>query len=254
MQPIPRYNVLGTGISAVNLATTRAIILAALADGRSGYVSTADVRAVNLAADDPAFRSDLNGSLLTTPDGMPLVWLGRLLGHRFVDRVYGPDLMLDLCAATAGAGRTHFFVGGAPGVAKALGRRLQERFPDLQIVGTASPPFRPPTPDEDAALVANIANARPDFLWVGLSLPERERFMARLSPQLAGTIMVGVGAAFDLLSGRVPQAPRWIQRSGLEWLFRLSLEPRRLAPRYFRHLPVFCFRVFIQLTRLRRYD
>jgi N-acetylglucosaminyldiphosphoundecaprenol N-acetyl-beta-D-mannosaminyltransferase len=253
MQPIPRYNILGTGISAVNLATARATILAALADGRSGYVSTADVRAVNLAADDPVFRSDLNGSLLTTPDGMPLVWLGRLLGYRSVDRVYGPDLMLELCAATAGTGQTHFFVGGAPGVAETLGLRLQERFPGLRIAGTASPPFRPLTPDEDAALVAKIANAQPDFLWVGLSLPERERFMARIQPALGATIMIGVGAAFDLLSGRVRQAPRWIQRSGLEWLFRLCLEPRRLAPRYFRHLPVFCFRVFTQLTRLRTY-
>jgi N-acetylglucosaminyldiphosphoundecaprenol N-acetyl-beta-D-mannosaminyltransferase len=216
-------------------------------------VSTADVRAVNLAADDPVFRSDLNGSLLTTPDGMPLVWLGRLLGYRSVDRVYGPDLMLELCAATAGTGQTHFFVGGAPGVAETLGLRLQERFPGLRIAGTASPPFRPLTPDEDAALVAKIANAQPDFLWVGLSLPERERFMARIQPALGATIMIGVGAAFDLLSGRVRQAPRWIQRSGLEWLFRLCLEPRRLAPRYFRHLPVFCFRVFTQLTRLRTY-
>jgi N-acetylglucosaminyldiphosphoundecaprenol N-acetyl-beta-D-mannosaminyltransferase len=134
-----------------------------------------------------------------------------------------------------------------------LGLRLQERFPGLRIAGTASPPFRPLTPDEDAALVAKIANAQPDFLWVGLSLPERERFMARIQPALGATIMIGVGAAFDLLSGRVRQAPRWIQRSGLEWLFRLCLEPRRLAPRYFRHLPVFCFRVFTQLTRLRTY-
>jgi N-acetylglucosaminyldiphosphoundecaprenol N-acetyl-beta-D-mannosaminyltransferase len=254
MQPIPRYNVLGTGISAVNLATARAAILAALATGRPGYVSTADVRAVNLATDDPVLRSHLNGSLLTTPDGMPLVWLGRLLGHRSVDRVYGPDLMLDLCAATAGTGQTHFFVGGAPGVAETLSRRLQARFPGLRIAGTASPPFRPLTADEEAALFAKIAKAHPDIIWVGLSLPERERFMARLSPKLGATIMIGVGAAFDLLSGQVRQAPRWIQRSGFEWFFRLCLEPRRLAPRYLRHLPLFCFRVFTQLTRLRRYD
>ena len=254
MQPIPRYNVLGTGISAVNLATARATILDELAAGRSGYVSTADVRAVNLAVDDPVFRSDLNRSLLTTPDGMPLVWLGRLLGHRSVDRVYGPDLMLDLCAATMGTKQTHFFVGGAPGVAETLSLRLQERFPGLRIVGTVSPPFRSLTAEEESALVTQITNARPDILWVGLSLPERERFMVRLQPALGATIMIGVGAAFDLLSGQVRQAPRWIQRSGFELLFRLCLEPRRLAPRYFRHLPLFCFRVFAQLTRLRRYD
>jgi N-acetylglucosaminyldiphosphoundecaprenol N-acetyl-beta-D-mannosaminyltransferase len=191
MQPIPRYNVLGTGISAVDLTTARAAILAARAAGRGGYVSTADVRTVNLAANDPVFRSILNASLLTTPDGMPLVWLGRLLGHRSVSRVYGPDLMLDLCAATAGTGQTHSFVGGAPGVAETLSRRLQERFPGLQVVGTISPPFRPLTADEEAALIAQMANSRPDFLWVGLGLPERERFMARLAPKLGSTIMIG---------------------------------------------------------------
>ena len=254
MQPIPRYNVLGTGISAVNLATAREAVLAAVVSRRIGYVSTADVRAVNLAAGDPAFRSRLNGSLLTTPDGMPLVWLGRLLGHRSVGRVYGPDLMLELCAATAGGRQSHFLVGGAPGVAAGLANRLRERFPGLRIAGTASPPFRALTEGEEAGLAAQIADAHPDIVWVGLGLPERERFMAALLPRIGSTVMIGVGAAFDLLSGRVRQAPRWIQRSGFEWLFRLALEPRRLAPRYFRHLPQFCLRVVAQLAHLRRYN
>ena len=254
LPPIPRYNILGTGISAANLATARAAVLAAIEQRRPGYVCTADVRAVNLAAEDPEFRAHLNGSLLTTPDGMPLVWLGRLLGHRTVDRVYGPDLMLSVCAATAGTGHAHFLYGGACGVAEALAARLRELFPGLRIVGTATPPFRPLTAGEEAGLVAQVAAAKPDIFWVGLGLPERERFMARMLPRFEPMVMLGVGAAFDLLSGRVRQAPRWIQRSGFEWLFRLCLEPGRLAPRYFRHLPLFVFRVSAQLTRLRRFD
>jgi N-acetylglucosaminyldiphosphoundecaprenol N-acetyl-beta-D-mannosaminyltransferase len=208
---------------------------------------------VNLAAEDPEFRAHLNGSLLTTPDGMPLVWLGRLMGHRTVERVYGPDLMLSLCAATAGPGHAHFLYGGASGVAGALAARLQERFPGLRIAGTATPPFRPLTPAEEASLVAQVAAARPDIFWVGLGLPERERFMARMLSRFEPMVMLGVGAAFDLLSGRVRQAPRWVQRSGFEWLFRLCLEPRRLAPRYFRHLPLFVLRVSAQLSGLRKY-
>ena len=253
LPPIPRYDILGTGISAANLATACDAVLAAVGQRNPGYVCTVDVRAVNLAAEDPEFRAHLNGSLLTTPDGMPLVWLGRLMGHRTVERGYGPDLMLSLCAATAGPGHAHFLYGGASGVAGALAARLQERFPGLRIAGTATPPFRPLTPAEEASLVAQVAAARPDIFWVGLGLPERERFMARMLSRFEPMVMLGVGAAFDLLSGRVRQAPRWVQRSGFEWLFRLCLEPRRLAPRYFRHLPLFVLRVSAQLSGLRKY-
>ncbi len=253
LPPVPRYNILGTGISAVNLSTAEAAVLAAIGQRSRAYVSTADVRAVNLATEDPEFRRHLNDSLLTTPDGMPLVWLGRLLGHRAVGRVYGPDLMLGLCAATAGTDQAHFFYGGAPGVAETLAARLQKQFPGLRVVGAVAPPFRALTDTEEADLAARVAAAKPDLFWVGLSLPERERFMARMLPRFEPMIMLGVGAAFDLVSGRVRQAPRWIQRSGLEWLFRLCLEPRRLAPRYFRHLPHFIFGVSAQLTGLRNY-
>jgi N-acetylglucosaminyldiphosphoundecaprenol N-acetyl-beta-D-mannosaminyltransferase len=253
LPPVPRFNLLGTGISAVNLSTAEAAVLAALKQRDRACVSTADVRAVSLAAEDPEFRLRLNNSLLTTPDGMPLVWLGRLLGHRSVGRVYGPDLMLSLCAATAGTAHAHFFYGGAPGVAEALAARLQQRFPGLRIVGAVAPPFRALTDAEEAVLVARVAAAKPDLFWVGLGLPERERFMAQMLPRFEPMVMLGVGAAFDLLSGRVRQAPRWIQRSGFEWLFRLGLEPRRLAPRYFRHLPRFILGVSAQLTGLRKF-
>jgi N-acetylglucosaminyldiphosphoundecaprenol N-acetyl-beta-D-mannosaminyltransferase len=253
MQAIPRYNVLGIGISALNLATARAAVLAALAERHKGYVCTADVRVVNLAVNDATRRSRVNASLLTTPDGMPLVWLGRWHGHRDVSRVYGPDLMLDLCAATAATGHSHFFYGGGPGIAEELRTRLITRHPGLRIAGIHTPPFRSLTIGEENELVDRVAAVKPDIFWVGLGVPQREHFMADFLPRLDTTVMIGVGAAFDLLSGRVRQAPRWIQRSGFEWLFRLCLEPRRLAPRYFRHLPLFVLRVAAQLTGLRRY-
>ncbi|HUL55230.1 MAG TPA: WecB/TagA/CpsF family glycosyltransferase [Opitutaceae bacterium] len=253
MQAIPRYNVLGTGISALNLATARAAVLAALAARQQGYVCTADLRVVNLAAEDAAFRAQLNASLLTTPDGMPLVWLGRRSGHRAVGRVYGPDLMRAVCAATVATGYTHYFYGGAPGVAAELRRRLETRFPGLRVVGVRSPPFRTLTAGEEADLCADVAAVKPDLFWVALGVPAREQFMAGHLGRLDTTLMLGVGAAFDLLAGRVRQAPRWIQRSGGEWLFRLCLEPRRLAPRYLRHLPLFALRAAAQFTGLRQY-
>ena len=253
MQAIPRYDVLGVGISALNLPQACAAVLGALGERRKGYVCTADARVLNLAVGDAELRARLNTAFLTTPDGMPVVWLGHLRGHRSVGRVYGPDLMLALCAATAGTGHTHFLYGGAPGVVEKLQDRLRARFPRLRIVGTFTPPFRPLTPAEEAVLAARVAEVRPDLFWVGLGVPERERFMARALPGFETTVMLGVGAAFDLLSGRVPQAPHWMQRGGLEWFFRLCVEPRRLGPRYLRHGPLFVLRVAAQLTGLRKY-
>lgn len=254
MPAIPRYNILGTGISAIDLRQAREAVLAALAERRKGYVCTADARVVDLAADDAALRARLNASFLTTPDGMPLVWLGRALGHRGVGRVYGPDLMIELCAATVATGHSHFFYGGAPGVAESLRDRLVARFPGLRIAGIFTPPFGSLDAETETDLRARVAAARPDLFWVGLGVPAREQFMAECLPKLDTTIMLGVGAAFDLLSGRVRQAPRWVQRGGLEWLFRLGMEPRRLAPRYFWHLPRFTLRVAAQLCGLKKYD
>jgi N-acetylglucosaminyldiphosphoundecaprenol N-acetyl-beta-D-mannosaminyltransferase len=253
MLAIPRYNLLGVGVSALTLSQACEAVMAALAERRRGYICTADARVINLAVRDPELRATLNGSLLTTPDGMPLVWLGRRLGHRTMGRVYGPDLMLEVCAETTATEHTHFLYGGAPGVAEKLQDRLRARFPRLRIVGTFTPPFRPLTPAEESLLAARVAEVKPDLFWVGLGVPERERFMARTLPQLETTLMIGVGAAFDLLSGRVPQAPRWIQRSGLEWLFRLGIEPRRLWRRYLVNNPLFILRVAAQLSGLKKY-
>jgi N-acetylglucosaminyldiphosphoundecaprenol N-acetyl-beta-D-mannosaminyltransferase len=249
-----RYNVLGVRVHALHLAQARDLIIAAARDRTPGaYVCFCDVNSVSCARREPAHLAALNNAFLATPDGMPLVWLGRRAGHRNITRVYGPDLLLEVCAATAGAGLTHFFYGAGPGTAEALAEKLTARFPGLRIAGIETPPFRDLSADEAAALESRIAALRPDFFWVGLSTPKQEKFMAAYAPRLSAGVLLGVGAAFDFLSGRVRQAPRWIQRSGLEWLFRLCTEPRRLAPRYFKNNPLFVLRVLAQKLGLKKY-
>lgn len=247
--PIPRYNVLGVGISALTLDAARDLVLAAKGVRRLGYVCVTPVHAISEAQSDPAFRKILNASYLTTPDGMPVVWLG----PSGVKRVYGPDLMLAVCDAGRAVGLRHFFYGGAPGVAESLRDKLTTRFPGLHVVGLFTPPFRALERGEFSALQAEVARVRPDIIWVGLSTPKQERFMADAWRQLDAGLLIGVGAAFDFHSGRIRQAPRWIQRSGFEWLFRLCTEPRRLGPRYLKTNPLFLARVLAQKTGLKKY-
>ncbi len=248
-----RVNVLGVGISVLNLRTALDAIAGAVRERRRGYLCVTGVHGVMEAQDDDGFKRILNGALLCTPDGMPMVWAGKLGGHREMSRVYGPDLMLAVCAWSQTSGCRHFFYGGADGVAEQLARRLQAKFPKLVIAGTFTPPFRALAADEEDQLRDQIRAARPDILWVGLSTPKQEKFMAEYLPKLDVTLMIGVGAAFDFHSGRVRQAPRWMQRSGLEWLYRLGCEPRRLARRYGRNNPRFLLKYFAQLAGLKKY-
>ncbi|MFM8358377.1 MAG: WecB/TagA/CpsF family glycosyltransferase [Verrucomicrobiota bacterium] len=254
MEPPPRVNVLGVGISVLNLETAVAVLAGAVRAGRRGYVCVTGVHGVMESQSDEALRRIHNASLLTTPDGMPMVWLGRQAGHRSMDRVYGPDLMERVFAWSQGSGATHFFYGGNTGVAEELKGRLEARFPGIRVVGTATPPFRPLTAGEENALVEQVAALRPDFFWVGLSTPKQERFMAAYLPRLETKVMLGVGAAFDFHAGRVDQAPRWIQRSGFEWLYRLAQEPRRLWRRYLRNNPLFLWKIAGQLSGWRKYS
>ena len=180
---------------------------------------------------------------------MPLVWLGRRKVGRFVDRVYGPDLMLEVFKATEGTEFRHFFYGGAPGVAEELKARMESRFPKTTICGVYCPPFRPLNAVEENEFIALIREKKPDIIWVGLSTPKQECFMAEYLPKLDTTLMFGVGAAFDFHSGRVKPAPRWIQRSGFEWLYRMVRDPKRLARRYLVNNPLFVVRIARQLVR-----
>jgi N-acetylglucosaminyldiphosphoundecaprenol N-acetyl-beta-D-mannosaminyltransferase len=248
-----RFNVLGVGVSALSLDDACRRVIAAGRQKHHGYVCVCTAHGVGEARCDAAFRRILNQSFLTTPDGMPLVWLGRHHGHRRITRVYGPDLMLRVCDEGRAAGLRHYFYGGQPGVAESLRLRLCARFPGLDVAGAFTPPFRPLNVSERSALQADVAQKSPDIIWVGLGTPKQERFMAEMWSRLDCALMIGVGAAFDFHSGRVRQAPRWMQRSGLEWLFRLAQEPRRLAPRYLVHNPMFVLRTCAQLSGLRRY-
>jgi N-acetylglucosaminyldiphosphoundecaprenol N-acetyl-beta-D-mannosaminyltransferase len=248
-----RINVLGVGITPLNLPLAVAKFQKAIENRTKGYICVTGVHGVSEAQENPGFRAILNGSFMNTPDGMPMVWMGRLKGHPEMSRVYGPDLLLEICRVSEQTKWRHFFYGGAPGAAEELVASLLARFPQFPVAGTYTPPFRPLNAEEREDLRALVANTKPDIIWVGLSTPKQEAFMAEALPWLDTTLMVGVGAAFDLLSGRVKQAPRWIQRSGFEWLYRTLQEPRRLWKRYFKNNPLFVGRVFLQLTGLRRY-
>jgi len=249
---IPTFEVLGVRLHAMNLAVATEAVLEAVREGRKGYVCVTGVHGVSEAQDDPAFRRILNAAFLNTTDGMPLVWLGRRAVGRQVDRVYGPDLMLEIFRATQHTAHRHFFYGGAPGVAEDLKAKLEARFPGVTIAGTYCPPFRPLNPSEEAELAQLVRDRQPDIIWVGLSTPKQERFMAEYLPKLETTVMFGVGAAFDFHAGRVSQAPRWMQRAGLEWFYRLCREPRRLGRRYLTNNPLFVWRLVMQSLGLRK--
>jgi len=249
-----RVNVLGIGVSAITMADALAWIDHWIARRANQYICVTGVHGVMESQLDPALRVIHNRAGLVTPDGMPLVWISRLRGHRGVERVYGPDLMLACCESSVAKGYRHFFYGGATGVPERLSERLQKRFPGLQIAGQWSPPFRELTTLEEAELIERINTARPDIVWIGLSTPKQERWMARYVGQISAPVLIGVGAAFDMHAGVKKQAPRWMQRSGLEWLFRLGAEPRRLWRRYLINNPWFAWRLLLQWTGVARHD
>ena len=221
--------------------------------GKARYVAVTGMHGVTESRQDPEFSTMLKEADLVVPDGMPLVWLGRLRGFSHLERrVYGPELMETFCRETGGKYR-HFFYGGAPGVADHLAQVEQERH-GIRIAGTCCPPFRPLSEEEDRAVIARIHQASPDVVWVGLSTPKQERWMYEHRDKLSVPLMLGVGAAFDLNTGRLKQAPAWMRERGLEWLFRLMAEPKRLWRRYLVQGSRFVWHVLLELAALRVYE
>lgn len=247
---IPRVDVLGVEISAIDLDTAVSTIAGWIRDDERQYVCVTGVHGVIESQRDPELKQIHNASGMTTPDGMPLVWCGRNAGAHWVERVYGPDLLLRVCEASVAGGWKHFFYGAGPGVAEELSRRMQARYPGMEVVGTLSPPFRDLTEPEAAEIAQIINDSDADVVWVGLSTPKQERWMSHFRSVLDPQVLIGIGAAFDIHAGMVRQAPRWMQRSGLEWSFRLMTEPRRLWRRYLRANPEFVRRILLNPPKL----
>jgi len=220
-------------------------------EGRSAYVCVASVHMVMEAFDSVELRRVVNGASLVTPDGMPLVWALRGLGVREASRVYGPELMPHVVEKAAHEGVPIGLYGGTPESMETLCRVLKERYPSVKIVCGISPPFRPLTPEEDEAVTREIVSSGARILFVGIGCPKQERWMVAHKERIPA-VMVGVGAAFDFHTGRVRQAPRWMRSAGLEWAFRLMMEPRRLWKRYAKHNPRFVALVLLQLMGLYR--
>jgi N-acetylglucosaminyldiphosphoundecaprenol N-acetyl-beta-D-mannosaminyltransferase len=248
-----RVNVIGTGISAVNMVQTLDSIERVIVGGGPGFVCCAAVHSVLDAHRDPGLREAFNRSLLTTPDGMPLVWLCRMTGIRSTKRVYGPDLMRAACAFGERRGWKHFFLGGSPPTLQALSHALQATHPGIKIVGCLSPAYPDPSIAQiDRQVVEVINGTEPDIVWVGLGTGKQERWMARHLGAVEAPLMIGVGAAFDFLAGTKRQAPPLVRRAGMEWLFRLSTEPRRLWRRYGQY-PLFGWLLLLQALGIRAY-
>jgi N-acetylglucosaminyldiphosphoundecaprenol N-acetyl-beta-D-mannosaminyltransferase len=248
-----RANILGVGISAINMRQAVDEICRWVASGERHYVNVCTVHTVMECQKDERLRKIVNESGLSTPDGMPLVWINHLQGHRHVGRVYGPDLMLALCQTGLNAGYRHFFYGGAPGVAELMAAKLVEKFQGLLVAGLHAPPLRPAGVREASSVLEAINASRADIVWVGLGTPKQDYWVADHRDALVAPALIAVGAAFDFHAGKVRQAPRWMQRSGLEWLFRLSQEPRRLAFRYLVYNPTFVFKTLLQMLGLTNY-
>jgi len=254
LQGLPRANVLGVGIHAIDMEEAVRSSERLLASGGKGYVCVTGVHGVMESRGDPELRATLNGAYLCVPDGMPTVWVGWLQGHHGMQRVYGPDYMIAMCRQSQLHGYRHFLFGGAPGVVERLKANLQMRMPWLQVVGTYTPPFGPLTPRQESELTQMVSREKPDIFWVGLSTPKQERFMARYLERLDVRLMAAVGAAFDLHAGMRDDAPAWMKNSGLQWLHRLSQDPRRLGPRYLKHNPRFMWEICGQFAGRKEFE
>jgi N-acetylglucosaminyldiphosphoundecaprenol N-acetyl-beta-D-mannosaminyltransferase len=236
----PRAEILGVPLAVSDYEEVMDWMDATIAADGRGYLTAAAVNLVMSAREDPATRAAVLGATLAVPDGQPLVWALRALGHARATRVYGPDLMAHYCARAARARTPMYLYGGrTPAALELLGERLRARFPGLQIVGGDSPPFRALSAEEEARALAAIDDSGARVVWVGTGQPKQELWMHRVRPRVRAPLLVGVGAAFDFHAGLVPQAPPWMGRNGLEWIYRLAREPRRLWRRYARYNPRF---------------
>ncbi len=249
------FHVLGVRVDAVQIPDTIAQMKDWIRErGPGRYIAVTGMHGITEAQRDDSFKRILNCADLVVPDGMPLVWLGRLGGFPMHRRVYGPELMMTFCQETASKGYRHFFLGGTPGLPERLSQSLRRKIPALQVAGTFAPPFGQVTPEEDEATAAMINATNPDVVWVGLSEIKQDVWMYEHRGKLSAPVLVGIGAAFDFLAGTKRQAPEWMRENGLEWLFRLLQEPRRLWRRYLVYGSKFLVLVFLERLGVRKFD
>lgn len=244
-------DILGVRISALNMGLAVDTIESWIENDEHQYVCICTVHTIMECQRSASLRQTVNAAGLRTPDGMPLVWLSRRAGHHHVSRVYGPDLMLELCQRSGTTGHRHFFYGGGPGVAERLVDRLTEQSPDLEVAGIHTPGMLANGELEARKTIDKINASRPDIVWVGLGAPKQDWWVANHRSLLDAPVLIAVGAAFDFHSGAIKQAPGWMQRNGLEWLFRLSQDPRRLWRRYILDNSRFVIRLGLSTLRKR---
>ncbi len=250
---IPTRGVLGTEIAVIDYDGTLDRIDEMIARDERGFICCVSAHGLVTAQEDRELALSLNAAELCVPDGMPVAWALRALGEEIDDRVYGPTLMERCCERLAARGGRIWLYGGHDEEAQTeLRAELERRYPGIKIAGGWVPPFRDLTDPELAEVAERIDADQPEVVWVGISTPRQEKLMARLRPRLYTPVLVGVGAAFDFIAGRVPQAPAWMQKRGLEWAYRMAREPRRLGPRYARVNPRFAAAFARQWARERR--
>ncbi len=251
MDFINSINFLRINLTPININQTKECINSLLQKRELNYICCVPAHSIMECYDHPKLLSAFNNSYLNTPDGMAVVWILNLLGHKEVGRVYGPDLMNELCRVSLETGYKHFFYGNTDSVLHELKEKLKEKYPGIQIAGSIAPPFRELTDHEDEDICNQISASGADILWVGLGSPKQELWMYHHQGKIEVPVMIGVGAAFDFLSGNKPQAPRWIQRSGVEWFYRFLQEPKRLWKRYLLGYPRFVVLIMIELFKKR---
>jgi len=250
---VPRREILGIPISMINYESAMDVMDEMVDKSYRGWVCAAAVHSVMVAQHDPLMKQALTDSVITVPDGMPIVWAANMLGEHLPNRVYGPELMRHYCNRSMEQGHRVWLYGGRDqGALVQLALNLRRKHPGIRIVGGYSPPFRSLTDEEEEAIADQINEARPDVLWVGVGVPKQEKWMVRMRARVDVPVMCAVGAAFDFHAGRVSQAPHWMQERGLEWTYRIAQEPRRLLPRYLYTNPRFMLRLARQYARERR--
>lgn len=248
-----KINILGIGISKIDMKLALSQMEKLILEKGKGYVCVCPNHTIMAGQKDPKLRKIVNSADMATPDGMSVVWASRLLGHREAKQVTGTDLMLAFSKLSSEKGYTHFYYGGANGVPEELAEKMTKKFPKLKIVGIYSPPFRDLTEEEDKAIVEMINNVKPDVVWVGLGMPKQELWIGDHLGLIDAPIMIGVGAAFDFISGNKKRAPKWMQKVGLEWLYRLLQEPKRLWRRNLYH-PIFFFNLLLQVLGIKKFS